>query len=169
MGGLIGAGAGLTIGGFGFLVMRNPMRLSLLSPGAEGYYQRVVLDRMQRISMRIFGAVMSSFGLVILTAALGGLLKLHFLEGASNGLLALLWLLFIGGWGFGFVYIIVQLIRGRSTGWLDWFQMWKRGTELGPIAVYPPITPAMQRESRIFTAVFCLLVAVAVVAGHSLL
>jgi|SRR5882724_3775393 len=165
MGGLIGVIVGLAVGGFGFLAMRNPMRLALLAPWALGYYQRLVLDRWQRIPMRILGAIVSLFGLVVLTAALGGLLKVHLLDGASNGLLALMWLLFIGTCGLGLVYAVIQLIRRRSTGWGDWFEMWKRGVALGPIAVYPPITPAMQRESAIFTASFCVLVAVAIVAG----
>lgn len=165
MGGLIGVIVGLAVGGFGFLVMRNPMRLALLAPGAEGYYQRAVLDRWPRISMRILGVLVSLFGLVIFTAALGGVLRLHQLSGASNGLLALLWLVFIGGWGVGLVFIVVQLVRKKSLGWMDWFETWKRGVQLGPIAVYPPITPAMQREAGIFTVGFCLLVAAAVIVG----
>jgi hypothetical protein len=165
MGGLIGVIVGLAVGGYGFLVMRNPMRLALLSPWALGYYQRLVLDIWQRILMRIFGAVISLFGLVILTAALGGLVKLRFLDGASNGLLALMWLLFIGAWVFGLVYTVIQLIRGRFTGWVNWLAMWKQGVELGPITVSPPITSAIQQESLIFTVGFCVFVAVAMVAG----
>jgi hypothetical protein len=165
MGGLIVSILGLTLGCCGFLVMRNPMRLALMDPNGEGYYQRIVLDRWKRIQMRIFGALISLFGLVIFTAALGGLLKLRFLRGTSNGLLALLWLVFIGAWGFGLVSIVIQLIRKGSIGWMEWFETWRRGVQLGPIAVYPPITPAMQRESGVFTAGFCLLVAAAVALG----
>jgi hypothetical protein len=38
---------GDAIGAFGVLVMRNPMRLAVFAPGAEGYYQRLVLDPTQ--------------------------------------------------------------------------------------------------------------------------
>lgn len=165
MGGLIGIAIGLALGCFGFLVMRNPMRLAVLAPGAQGYYQRIVLDRWQRIPLRIVGAVVSLFGWVIFTAALGGLLRFRLLRGTSNGLLAALWLVFIGGWVFGLVSIVIRLLRRESLGWTDWLEMWRRGTQLGPIAVYPPITPAMQQESGVFTIGFCVLVAAAIVIG----
>jgi hypothetical protein len=165
MGGLIGSILGFTLGCCGFLVMRNPMRLALLYPGSVGYYQRIVLDRWQRIPMRLLGALISLFGLVIFTAALGGLLRVRLISGASTGLLVLLWLVFVGAWGLGLVSIVIQLVRKKSLGWMDWFETWKRGVQLGPIAVYPPITPAMQRESQMFTVGFCLLVAAAVMVG----
>lgn len=56
MGGFIGVLVGLPLAVFGFIVMRNPMRLALLSPlspGAEGYYQRMVLDTSMRNQLRV--------------------------------------------------------------------------------------------------------------------
>ena len=44
---------GLFIGVWGFLVMRNPYRLSILAPSHRGYYQRLVLDTMQRNLLRV--------------------------------------------------------------------------------------------------------------------
>lgn len=168
MGGLIGSALGLVLGCCGFLAMQNPMRFAVIAPGAEGYYQRMVLDRWQRIPMRILGSLVSLFGLVIFTAALGRLLKFRPLNAASSGLPVLLWAVFIGAWVFGTVSIVVQLIRRRGLGWADCFETWRRGVQLGPIAVYPPVTSAMQRESRVFTVGFCLLVAAATVVGQYL-
>jgi hypothetical protein len=37
MGGFVGVLVGLPLAVFGFIVMRNPMRLAVFSPGAEGY------------------------------------------------------------------------------------------------------------------------------------
>jgi len=44
MGGFIGAVIGAILAAFGFLVMRNPMRLAVLASGARVYHQRMVLD-----------------------------------------------------------------------------------------------------------------------------
>jgi hypothetical protein len=115
MGGLIGIAIGLALGCFGFLVMRNPIRLAVLAPGAKGYYQRIVLDRWQRIPLRIVGAAVSLFGWVIFTAALGGLPRFLLLRGISNGLLAALWLVFIGGWVFGLVSVVINWAQLLST------------------------------------------------------
>ena len=153
---------GLAVGVLGFVVMRDPMKLSLLAPGQEGYYQRAVLDRWQRISLRILGVLVSLFGMVILSAALSSSLKIHALNNVSNGFLAELGLLFILAWVIGLVVTIVQAIRGQL---FDWFRSWRRGILLGPIDVYPPITPAMQKESRAFTIGFCVLVIVAIGCG----
>jgi uncharacterized membrane protein (DUF485 family) len=144
------------------------MRLALLSPWAEGYYQRMVLDRWQRIPMRLLGALISLFGFVILTAALGGLLRVPVISGASTGLLVLLWLVFIGAWVFGLVFVVVRLAQRRSLGWMDWIDAWKRGTQLGLIDVHPLVTPAMQRESNAFTVTFWVLVAAALLVGPHL-
>jgi hypothetical protein len=159
---LIGCG----IATIGLLVMRDPMRLALLAPGAEGYYQRMVLDRYQRNQFRMLGMMVSCFGLVILTAALKGLLRFRILDSVSNGFLVLLWLLFIAAFSFGVIYSVVQLVRGRGKElFFGWFRMWRQGIELGPIAVHPAITPEMRRECIAFTAVYCLLIAVTVVAA----
>ena len=96
MGGIVGAVIGLLVATFGFLVMRNPMRLALLAPGQEGYYQRLVLDISSRNGLRMLGALVCVVGAVIMTAALGGVLKLNFLKSASDRLLILLWLIFAG-------------------------------------------------------------------------
>jgi hypothetical protein len=153
---------GLAIGVFGFLVMRDPMKLSLLAPGQEGYYQRAVLDRWQRISLRILGVLVSLFGMVILSAALSWSLNIQAFNNISNGFLAELGLLFIFAWAIGLVVAIVQAIRGRL---FDWFRYWKQGILLGPINVYPPITPAMQKESRAFSIGFCVLILIALGCG----
>lgn len=55
MGGIVGVLIGLPVATFGFLVMRNPMKLTLLAPWQEGYYQRMVLDTAMRIQLRILG------------------------------------------------------------------------------------------------------------------
>ena len=153
----------LVVGGglaaIGFLAMRNPMLLARLAPGEEGYYQRQVLDRFARNQMRMLGMIGSYFGLVILTAALKGILRFRVLQSISDGFLILLWLSFTTAFGFGVVCLIVQLIRGRAIGFTDWFQMRKRQVELGPIDVYPAVTPRMSKESKVFTMIYCLLIA----------
>ncbi len=159
---LVGSG----IAAIGFVVMRNPMQLALLAPGAEGYYQRMVLDPFQRLQLRMVGMVASFFGLVVLTAMLSGLLESKVFDAASGGLLVLLWLSFAATFGFGLIYFAVQLIRGRKEQLsFGWFKMWKRGRELGPISVYPPVTHRMHRESTAFTVLYCLLVALALVVA----
>jgi hypothetical protein len=55
MGGFVGVLVGLSLAVFGFMVMRNPMRLALLSPGAGGYYQRMVLDTTMRNQLCVLG------------------------------------------------------------------------------------------------------------------
>jgi len=162
MGAFLAAIVGLTVGWFGFAIMRDPMRLLWLAPGSEAYYQRLVLDKSGRISLRLLGALVSLFGLVILTARLGSSLRLRSFEAASNALLALLWILFFGAWFAGFVFGAVQLLRGQME---NWFQVWKQSAELGPIAVFPARTPAMAKEARVFTIAFLLLVATAVSIG----
>jgi hypothetical protein len=145
---------------FGVLVMRNPMRLVLLAPGAEGFYQRMVLDPVQRHQLRILGMIVSFFGLVILTDILGGLLKIKVMRTVSDGMFLLLWVSFIAAFSFGVVYSIVLVVRGRGREvFLGSFRMWKQGMELGPIAVEPAITPRMHKEATVFTVIYCLLVA----------
>jgi hypothetical protein len=159
MGSAIGTIIGLALGAFGFVVMRNPMKLCLLAPGQEGYYQRAVLDRWQRVSLRLLGVLVSLFGMVIMSAALGGWLKVRSLQAVSDGLLVEMGLLFGCAWVLGLILTIAQAIRGEL---FDWFRIWKQGALLGPIDVYPPITPAMEKESRAFTAGFCVLVSIAI-------
>jgi hypothetical protein len=158
VGGALGTTVGLAVGAFGFVVMRNPMKLSLLAPGQEGYYQRMVLDRWHRISLRLLGVLVSLFGMVILSAALGSLLKVRVFSAASDALLVEMGLLFAFAWVLGLILAVVQTIRGTL---FDWFRFWKQGILLGPVDVYPPITPAMEKESRAFTIGFCVLVSIA--------
>jgi hypothetical protein len=110
---------------------------------------------------------MSLFGSVILTAALSAFPRLQVLKVISDGLLTLMTLLFLGAWGFGVLYSVIQLFRGRFEGWSDWLRRRRLGIELGPIAVYPPMTPAMRREANAFTVGFFLIVAVSVVGALS--
>jgi hypothetical protein len=74
MGALVGVLIGLLVGTFGFLVMRNPMRLALLS-WQKGYYQRMVLDTTMRNQLRVLGVLVCLFGTSILAASLGSALK----------------------------------------------------------------------------------------------
>ena len=62
MGAFLGLGVGAAIGLFGFMVMRNPYVLARLAPGSEGYYQRLVLDTLQRNQLRLLGVLVSLFG-----------------------------------------------------------------------------------------------------------
>jgi len=165
MGALIGAVVGFTLAGFGFLLMRNPVKFVLFAPGEEGYYQRLVLDRSSRVGLRGLGMGMSLFGSVILTAALGAFPRLQLLKIVSDGLLTLMTLLFLGAWGFGVLYSVVQLFRGRFEGWSDWVRRRRLEIELGPIAVYPLMTPAMRREANAFTVGFFVIVAISVVGA----
>ena len=163
MGSFIGALIGAIVATLGFLVVRNPMRLAVLAPGARGYYQRMVLDTPSRNSLRLLGALVCTLGLSIGTAALGGLLKSSILQSISDGFLALAWLLFISGWVAGLVLAVVQLIRGR--GFSDWFQIWRTSAVLGEVNVYPPVTPKMRREAILSTIIFGVLVFVTIGAA----
>src|SRR3979411_2586568 len=104
MGGVIGVLVGVLLAIFGFLVMRNPMRLALLSPWQEGYYQRMVLDTTTRIQLRVLGVLVCLFGATILTASLGSALKASLLSAVSEGLLVLMGLIFFAAWGVGRVF-----------------------------------------------------------------
>jgi len=157
------------IAAMGFLVMRNPMRLAMLAPIAQGYYQRIVLDRFQRNQMRMLGMVLSFFGLMIFTAALKEPFRSKIVDAVSSGMLVLLWLAFISAWVFGLIYAIVQLIRGRwKEFFFGWFRMYRQGMELGPIDVYPAITPQMRRESLWFTVVYFFLIGLSLVVAIAL-
>ena len=162
MGGIVGAVIGLLVATFGFLVMRNPMRLALLAPGQEGFYQHLVLDTSSRNGLRMLGALVCVGGAVIMTAALGGVLKLNFLKSASDRLLILLWLIFAGAFVSGLVQTVKQTIKGEL---FDWVRVWRTGVELGPMDVCPAVTPKMQKEARIFTTALLVLISVTVAAS----
>lgn len=162
MGGMVGLLVGLPVATFGFLVMRNPMRLTLLSPWQEGYYQRMVLDTTMRNQLRVLGALMCLIGTSIATASLGSLLKMRVFDAASQGLWVLMGLIFFAAWGVGLILAIRQLIRGELS---DWWRMWIVSAKLGPIDVFPPVTPKMQKEAKLFTVVLLSLAVLAMAAS----
>jgi hypothetical protein len=164
MGRFVGVLVGLPLAVFGFIVMRNPMRLSVFSPGAEGYYQRMALDTSMRNQLRVLGVLMCLFGSSILTASLGGMLKTHFLASISEGLWVLMVLIFWIAWCSGLVIFIWQLFKRRVP---NWFAMWRASVELGPIEMTPPVTPKMQREALVFT--IALLTLATIAAGAAIL
>ncbi len=154
------------IAAMGFSVMRNPMLFVFLAPGAEGYYQRMVLDRFQRNQMRMLGMILSFFGLAILTAVLSSRLSATIFRAISDGMLVLLWLSFASAFMFGVFYMVVQVFRGRGKElFTDWFKMYRQGIELGPIDVSLTITPRTRRESIAFTAIYCSLIALTLVVA----
>lgn len=161
MGAVVGVLLGLLVGTFGFLVMRNPMHLALLS-WQKGYYQRMVLDTTMRNQLRVLGVLLCLFGTSIFAASLGSALRLSFLNAVSEGLWVLMGLIFFAAWGVGLILAIRQLIRGEL---FNWWRMWRVSTELGPIDVFPPVTPKMQREARLFTIALLSLAAISVVAA----
>jgi hypothetical protein len=160
---------GLGVATFGLLVMRNPMRLALLSPRTKDYYQRMLLDRLQRNQLRTVGMTMSFFGWVFFTGALRDLLKSWILDTVSDGMLGLLWMSFVAAFAFGVIHFIVQLVRGRGKKvFLDSFRMWGQGMELEPIAVDPAITPQVARETKTFTLIYCLLLALSLIVAFGI-
>jgi len=165
LGVLIAIVVGLLITVFGFLVMRNPMRLSIFAAGEEGYYQRMVLDASPRNSFRVLGMLICLFGASIATAVLGAAFKVRTLQAMSKGLWASMGLLFLAYWCFGIALSIWQALRGKSVGWTDWLQSRRRAIELGPLDVFPSVTPQMQREASMFTAGLFVLFFVAVAAA----
>lgn len=162
MGGIVALFIGLTVSAFGFLIMRNPMRLALLSPWQKGYYQRMILDTTMRNQLRLLGALMCLFGTGIAATVLGSVLKIRALDAASQGLWVLMGLIFFAAWGVGLILAIRQLIRGEL---FDWWRMWVESAKLGPIDVFPPATPKMQKETKLFTVALLSLAALAMAAG----
>jgi hypothetical protein len=154
------------IAAMGFLVMRNPMLFVSLAPGAEGYYQRMVLDRHQRNQLRMLGMICSFFGLAMLTDVLSSRLSARIFGTISDGMLVLLSLSFASAFMFGITYTVVQLFRGRwKELFSDWFNIYRQGMELGPIDVSPTITPRMRRESIAFTVIYCSLIGLTLVVA----
>ena len=161
MGAVVGVVLRLLVGAFGFFVMRNPMHLALLS-WQKGYYQRMVLDTTMRNQLRVLGVLVCLFGSSIFAASLGSALKLSLLTAVSEGLWVLMGLIFFAAWGVGLILAIRQLIKGEL---FDWWRMWKVSAEVGPIDVFPPVTPKMQREARFFTIALSSLAVISVVAA----
>jgi hypothetical protein len=162
MGAVIGVALGAALSSLGFLVMRNPMRLSFLFASSEGYYQRLVLDTTSRIQLRILGILVCLFGSGILTAALASILRADLLTAISDELWGLLSLVFLIAWTVGVVLAVIQGFKGKS---FEWFQMWKTGAQLGPIDVFPLVTPKMHSEARSFTVIFLTLACLAAMAA----
>jgi len=160
---MIGTLIGAILATFGFLIMRNPMRLAVLAPGARGYYQRMVLDTSTRNQLRIVGVLACIFGLCIGTAASGAFLKYRPLQSISAGLLILLWVVFLSAWVAGLILGVIHLVQGR--GFSEWLQMWRKGAVLGEVNVYPPITPKMQREAILFTIILGALLCITIIAA----
>jgi hypothetical protein len=165
MGGIVGIFIGVPIAVFGFLVMRNPMRLSILASGEEGYYQRMVLNTSSRNSLRAFGMLICLFGSGISASASGATFKTRALHNISDGLWALMGICFVALWCFGVGFAIWRTLTGKSVGWSEWFQMRKKGIDLGPIEVFPSITEQMRKEAIIFTVGLCVLVSFAAVVA----
>lgn len=162
MGGLIGLLIGALLATFGFAVMRNPMRLSFLSPwsrGAKGYYQRMVLDTPTRNQLRVLGVLVCLFGSSILTTSLAGVFRVRVLDAVSEGLWMLMGCIFWLAWLSGLGILVWQLFKRRLP---SYFAVWRAGVELGPVEMFPPVTPRMAREALIFTVV---LFALAVIAS----
>jgi hypothetical protein len=164
MGGIIGALIGLPIAVFGFLVMRNPMRLTLLAPRQKGYYQRMALDPAMRIQLRVLGALLSLFGGCIGTVSLGSVLRISVFYAASDGLVFLMGLVFCAAFAMGVVVMIRQLVRGEL---LNWWQMWMLSMRSDAIEVFPAVTPRMQKEATVFTIALVVLASIAI--GFALL
>jgi len=162
MGGVVGVLVGLPLAAFGFIVMRNPMRLALLSPRAEGYYQRMVLDTPTRNQLRVLGMLVCLLGAGILTASLSAILRARFLAAVSEGLWVLMGLIFCAASCLGLVLVVWQLFKRHLP---NWFEMWRAGVQLGLVDMFPPITPKMQREGLFFTVALLTLATIAAVAA----
>jgi len=79
-------------------------------------------------------------------ASAGALFRAHILDAISQGLWVLMGLIFLVCWCGGVVFAIWQVSRGRS---LDWLQMWRLSAQLGPVNMFPPVTPRMQKEAML--------------------
>jgi hypothetical protein len=71
-------------------------------------------------------------------------------------------LIFFVAWGVGLILAIRQFFRGDL---FDWWRMMKVSTELGPIDVFPPVTPKMQKEAKFFTLALLSLAVLAATAA----
>jgi hypothetical protein len=102
------------------------------------------------------------FGAGIFTDSLSAMLKVHSLSSVAAGLWVLMGLIFFAAFAFGFVLAIVQLWRGQL---FDWFRLWKVSVQVGPLDVFLPTTPTMQREANLFTEALLALVCLAATAS----
>ena len=71
-------------------------------------------------------------------------------------------LIFFVAFGFGLILAVVQLFKGQL---FDWFRIWRVSAQLGPIEVFPSITPKMRREANLFTVIFLSLACLAATAS----
>lgn len=162
MGALVGVAIGVVSAVFGFSTMRNPLIFGVLFPFAKGYYQRLMLDTLLRIQLRVLGALICLFGGSIGTHSLAALMKSSWLDAVGEALFVLLIFVFACAFCAGLVLGIWQTYRGEL---FDWLRIWRTGIQLGTINMVPSITPKMQREARLFVLIFCVLVSVATLAA----
>jgi hypothetical protein len=127
----------------------------------------MVLDASSHNSLRASGRLVCLFGTGIAASALAATFKTRALHDISTGLWALMSFAFLAMWCFGIGFVIWQALRGKSVGWSEWFQTRKKGIVLGPIVVFPSITPQMRKEALMFTVGRLVLVFVA--AGAALI
>lgn len=112
-------GAGIAV--WGFAAMRNPMLFSLTRM-TEGYYQRLVLDRSQRIGLRNLGVVVGFFGLYMGTGISSGMVGSKRVERVAEAFALLLGLSFVLAITSGLVMFSIQLLRGKS---FNWWSAWR--------------------------------------------
>ena len=127
------------------------------------YYQRLVLDRAQRFHLRNMGALVCAFGLVVSVGIASATVSSPFVSRLSDLLFGLLVLAFALAFLFGFTSFIVQLVRGKSFN--SW-KTWRNSNVLGPVSVYPSITPQMEKEAKVYSIAFCGLLLILVIIAY---
>jgi hypothetical protein len=164
---------GIGMAAFGFLIMRDPIRLARFEPAAEAYYQRIIArGPIDRYQFRMMGLILSFFGWAVLSAGLSGILRIRGLDNISDGFLVLLWLSFIGTFIFGIIRLIYELTIGQGMDFLfGFFKMRRRFIALGPIDFDEATILDMQKEAKIITAIYFVLVGatviISIIAGNS--
>jgi hypothetical protein len=165
------AGAiGFALAAIGFLVLRDPVKVALFSgyTGSEvTRYRRLTRQWSHRIGLRLFGAIIALFGLVILTAVLRkfstrlGVVS----DGLFIAMSVVFYCAFFGGLGFTVVTAISRQVRTRGAASSRKHFEPTVGIVEEAAESHPAMTAAMQKERRIFTAVFLFLVGATVVAS----
>ncbi len=146
MGAIVAVLIGLAIAVSGFLVMRNPMRLSMLAPREEGYYQRAFFDASPRNSARAFGMMICLFGGAIATEGLASIFKTRYLQAAASGLWSLMGLTFVFLWCFGIAHAIWNATKGKPLDGLSGFEREKRALNWGPSRFFPRLRLKCKRK-----------------------
>jgi hypothetical protein len=160
MGNVLALVVGSGIAAFGFLIMRDPTRLAWLDHGAEAFYQRTIArGPVDRFQYRMLGVFLSFFGLAVLSGVLSGILKIG--DTVSDGFLALLWISFITGFVFGMIHSIYEVTQGRGKDvFFGALKMRRRFITLGPIDFDSATISQMQKEAKIFTVIYLVLIGV---------